>query len=159
MPQLSLLTQGRAALVDDADYLLLSRHKWHYHRSGYAARSEYIGTGRKDNRFRTVYMHRVIIDAPPGAVVDHINGDRLDNRRVNLRLCTAAENARNMRVEGAIPYKGVSLDRGRFRASITHEGRIIKIGRFDDAVAAARAYDDRARELFGEFARLNFPDG
>ncbi|MCP4571462.1 MAG: endonuclease [bacterium] len=108
-------------------------------------------------------MHRLVMRAQPGTIVDHINGDRFDNRRVNLRFCTNAENLRNMAIRGGSSrYKGVHLcptHRGKkkWRAQINRRGRRTFLGYFRTEAEAARCYDFAAVECFGEFARLNFP--
>ena len=106
-------------------------------------------------------LHRFILNAPEGVVVDHINRDKSDNRRENLRLCTQAENVMNSkRVSGASKYKGVQFSKkySKWTAYITFSGRGKQIGTYMDEVEAAKAYDKKALELFGEFAYLNFPD-
>jgi hypothetical protein len=117
------------------------------------------GTGRKNRRF--VYLHRLILNAPDGSTVDHRNGNRLDNRKANLRLATVGENGRNRPAprSSTSGYKGVTwrADGNRWQVGIQHEGKSIYIGRFAKIEDAARAYDEKARELFGEFAWLNFP--
>lgn len=108
-----------------------------------------------------VQLHRILAGAFPGEVVDHINGDTLDNRLVNLRVCTNAENIRNSRkrASSGSSYKGVSRIKGteRWRAQIMVNGRKMNLGSFRDEQAAARRYDEKARELHGDFARCNFP--
>lgn len=112
---------------------------------------------------RTIRAHRWLIDAPAGVTVDHINGDKLDNRRANLRLCTQAENTRNrVGLAGSSSrFKGVAWHaaRGKWVAGITHQGKRTYLGLYRDEVAAALAYDVAALQLFGEFARPNFPQG
>lgn len=98
-------------------------------------------------------MHREIVDAPE---VDHRNGDRVDNRRANLRAATHLQNCQNARPKGQSRFKGVSRYRERWHARIKVPGRRIDLGSFHDEESAARAYDVAAREHFGEFARLNF---
>ena len=102
-------------------------------------------------------MHRVILNAPPGREVDHINRNGLDNRRSNLRLATHAQNEANKPPRGE--YKGAYWCKksGRWRASIRVDGRLRHMGRFATREEAARVYDDAALEAFGEFAYLNFP--
>jgi hypothetical protein len=94
--------------------------------------------------------------------VDHIDHNGLNNRRSNLRLCTAQQNARNHRpqLRGSSKYKGVSWrqDGKVFRALIWHNGKSINLGRFKNEIDAAKAYDKAAKKYFGEFAYLNFPD-
>lgn len=148
------LTQGKFAIVDAADYERVSRHKWHVSRHGgrlYAYRKA---------RGRTIPMHRFIMNPPKGMVVDHIDGNGLNNRRCNLRICTQRQNVYNSRPSGAgSSYKGVRWDkeRRRWMAAIYDGTRRIHLGRFDDEAEAARAYDRKAFELFGEYAYLNFP--
>jgi len=105
-------------------------------------------------------MHRLIMDAPDGTDVDHRNMDRVDNRRSNLRLATRAENLRNQGLSrnNTSGFKGVSRLDGKWRAEIRVKWKLIYLGLFDDKVEAARAYDTAAKEHFGEFARLNFPE-
>jgi hypothetical protein len=104
-------------------------------------------------------MHREIMGAAEGQVVDHINHDGLDNRRCNLRVCSHAENVRNQRGQRgrSSGYKGVSRDRrlGKWRAQIWHNGKHTYLGLFESEAAAARAYNAKARDLFGAFAYLN----
>lgn len=151
------LTQGYSALVDDADYPILSAFKWCAalmpdHRYVYAVRSEYT----RDSR-RTVFMHREIAEAGPGTYVDHINQDTLDNRRANLRLCSHSENLRNSRGHRnrLSRYKGVSRQGGRWRALIQIDGKQHYLGGFKSEEDAASAYNAAAIQRDGEFARLN----
>ena len=149
------LTQGKFAIVDAANYEWLNQYKWTAMKAGttwYA---------RRHSKGESFLMHREIMQPPPGMVVDHINRNGLNNREHNLRVCTPAENQRNQRaIGGSSQYKGVSYDKEhkKWEAGITVEGRRIHIGLFDSEVEAARAYDRRARQLFGQFAYLNFPD-
>ena len=99
---------------------------------------------------------------PAGMVVDHINHDGLDNRRSNLRVCTIAQNLKNRRpVRGkGVKYKGVIFIKARkkFRTCIQCGEKTLNLGYFDDEISAGKAYDEKARELFGEYAYLNFPE-
>lgn len=116
----------------------------------------------KDDAGAKLYMHRLVARAGDGEHVDHINGDGLDNRRCNLRLCTHADNCAN-RVSPLGPqtsrYKGVYYDpRGVWEVYICAHGRKRPLGLFRDEVDAAHAYDLAARAQWGAFARLNLPD-
>lgn len=150
------LTQGKFAVVDAQDYDRLSRYKW------CAAKSKKTFYAERFSNGRLIKMHREIIHTPKGMQCDHINHNGLDNRKSNLRLCTNAENLRNQKPagNGSSRYKGVSWSKQRrkWRASICCDYRVRTIGRFDNKPQAAMAYDDKAIELFGEFAYLNFPD-
>ena len=149
------LISGKVALVDDADYERVSRHKWY---SDKKARTEYAQGKMKGNK--TIRMHRLILDVPRGTEVDHINGDGLDNRRSNLRLCSRAENTRNRRkIKGtSSKFKGVYWYKNakKWSASIMSNDKTIYLGFFTDENLAAKAYDKKAKELFGKFAKLNF---
>lgn len=106
-------------------------------------------------------LHRFILDAPKDMVVDHISRDISDNRRENLRICNHRENLLNSKSErGISSYKGVQFNKrhNKWTASITFMGKTFRIGTFTDEIEAAKAYDKKAKELFGEFAYLNFPD-
>lgn len=150
---------GGFAIVDDADYLELSRFTWHITSHGYAGR---INT--KHAKPSSVLMHRQIIAPPADLVVDHINGNRLDNRRENLRVCTTKENLRNRKSVSANNstgfrgvYRGISRHRP-WRAAIRVDGRLIALGIHQTPEDAARAYDTAARKYFGEFASPNFSE-
>lgn len=146
------LGDGRYALVDAADYDWLSQYNWRFH-NGYAARQE---------RRKNIYMHREIARPPDGMMVDHINRNKLDNRRANLRPCTRRQNIRNQAAKtgSASRFKGVEYrkDRDKYYARIRFQGRRLWLGTFTDNRDAARAYDRAAVECFGEFAHLNFPE-
>ncbi len=145
------LTQGLSALVDEEDIELLSRYKWH------AAKGA-CGLIYAVTRMR---MHRLVIDAPGGYFVDHINGNPLDNRKENLRLCTNAQNQQNTGSRGGSSrFKGVSFNQrlGRWMAHFSVLGQAYYCGYWDTEEEAARAVDRRRKEVCGEFARLNFPE-
>ena len=150
------LTGGKFAIVDAADYEWLSQYRWSC-RGGsnnpYAARS---------HANKMIWMHREIMQTPPGMVCDHIDCIGLNNRRCNLRNCTRQENARNLPKgsRGTSCYKGVwwNKELGKWGAGICRDGKRYQLGWFDSEIDAALAYDCKARELFGPFAYLNFPD-
>jgi hypothetical protein len=105
---------------------------------------------------RTTYLHRVIMNCPENLVVDHINGDCLDNRKENLRICTQAENTRNRRTNKGKDFKGISQrPNGNWRARISHEGVVTNIGDFSSKEEAAAAYNRFALLLHASFAKIN----
>ena len=147
------LTKGKVAVVDADDYDWLSKYKW------YACNNTAVFRARRNLGSKRLFMHRVITDAPPGLVVDHIDGNPLNNRKANLRICTQTENNYNKRPCGATSrYKGVCWDRCKRKwiAKAAKHRKTYNLGRFDNEKDAARAYDKKAKELFGEFAYLNF---
>jgi hypothetical protein len=112
-------------------------------------------------RQTTLEMHRLVAGTPKGMSTDHINGDGLDNRKQNLRICTTAENGRNRgkSKNNTSGFKGVSWHKNRkiWYVHIRHNKKLMHIGSFKDKEEAARAYDRKAIELHGKFAKLNFP--
>ncbi len=143
---------GREILIDERDDDLC-RHNWRVNPGGYAYTTIRWRSG-------WVLMHREIMDPPKGKVVDHINGNPLDNRRCNLRVCTQSQNLMNMRkTRGTSQYKGVYLAGPRWpgvwKAGIKVKGKILYLGMFKTEVAAAVAYNDAAAIHFGEFAKFN----
>ena len=157
------LTKGMVALVDDEDYEALAGRRWFGQpskngRTAYAVTK--VGHGRKG--IRSVYMHQLVLGVgETGMEIDHKNGNGLDNRRANLRWATKVQQRANqaVRKDSQSGFKGVNLLRGKYWAAhIRENGRQRHLGYFPTAEAAARAYDAQAREVFGEFARLNFPD-
>lgn len=154
------LTKGKFAIIDPDDYELVSKYKWHAWYSGgnWYARANYWT--KKDGKLKCIslLMHRLILNPPSDMLVDHINGNGLDNRRSNLRCATHAENMRNRhRSWGTSKYKGVRRDRNKWRASIRKDKKDYFLGYFSKQISAALAYDKVAIEMFGEFARTNFP--
>lgn len=156
MSQSIPLSQDKCALVDDGDYERLSAYQWFLSGPGYAA-----GFAHADGKFKLVYMHRLILNASPDQLVDHINGDTLDNRRQNLRIATPQQNGQNRRLSSlsCSGLKGVGWHkrRCRYHARIQLQGIRYHLGFFDDPEEAALAYDFAARRLFGEFAVCNYP--
>jgi hypothetical protein len=150
------LSNGGEVIVDVDEYDRLSQYKWHLF-DGYACRSKYL----PDNRRRTQRMHREIMDLDIGDKirVDHINRNRLDNRKCNLRTCNQSQNAMNSvpRRNNNTGYKGVSYysPRKKFRAMISKDYKQIAIGYFSDPEEAAYVYDQFAIQLHGVFARRN----
>ena len=147
--------EGKKVKVSPQDYDKLSKYRWFY--SNVVATNVKIG-----DKYKKVSMHRMIMNPPQDKVVDHINGDKLDNRRSNLRICTQKENTRNRKShKGSISeYKGVTfikeLKKRKWFAYIHLDGKRKNIGTFKTEEEAARAYDYYAKKHFGEYARLNF---
>lgn len=143
-------------VVDDADYDRIASYDWFLSGAGYAA-----GFVPVEGKFRLVYLHRFLMNAQPGEIVDHINGCALDNRRANLRLVTPGQNGQNKRLSAlsTTGLKGVGWHKARrkYHARIQLQGIRCHLGFFDDAQSAAQAYDAAARGLFGVFAVLNYP--
>lgn len=158
------LSKGMVAIVDDCDFDELSRFNWYLGTTSvvYAIRNIYLPDGKR----RTLGMHRQIMQMAgfdiAGREVDHRDGNGLDNRRENLRLASHADNMRNKGVScnNTSGFKGIYRvkEGSSWAASIKSAGKACYLGRFNSSVEAARAYDRAAIVLFGEFARLNFPE-
>lgn len=139
-------------LIDGCEVDRVSKYQWSVGIHGYAT------SGCGDNQ---ILMHRILANAKEGEIVDHINRNKLDNRHANLRICSRQQNVMNREksLSGENPFKGVCrLKDGSWQAQIHFKHRSIYLGKFADVCDAAKAYDSAARELFGEFAYLNFPD-
>ena len=153
--------KGKFAIVDDEDYELVNKYHWigHKGQSGIFYAIAAYG-GRKQHK--VVLMHRLITNASSSVMIDHDNGDGIDNQKHNLRPCTNSQNQANAkRRKGSSRYRGIyrkNQDATRWAAHITVNGKTIHLGCFYTEIEAARAYDKAARFHFGEFARLNLPD-
>lgn len=152
-----VLPSRHVVYIDAADLPLVRRFKWHALR---AKRTVYVQThGSADGDQPRNYLHRILLNAGPGQLVDHANGSGLDNRRSNLRLCSPGLNVVNSKlsVRNTTGYRGVVRYKGRFRARIGRQGTpsFMHLGYFDDAWEAAEAYNAAALTRYGEFARLN----
>jgi len=146
------LTQGKVAMVDDEDFEWLTQWKWCAHNTnGYW----YAKSGAKPS----IRMHQLLLDPPLGYQCDHINNDGLDNRRVNLRLCTSSQNQQNRKPQsgGTSKFKGVHWYKNykRWMAGIQINQERIFLGYFHSEIDAAQAYDKAALKYFGGFARTN----
>lgn len=149
------LSRGLFALVDGKDYERLAKYKWHANKIGKTYYA-FNGRGRKQ-----VSMHRLILGLTKGdgKLTDHQNHCGLDNRKCNIRICTHSENQHNLKSrKGSSKYKGVCWykRRKKWYAYIHLGNKSIHLGSFYKEIDAARAYDQKAKELFGEFALTNF---
>jgi len=160
------LTQGKLALVDISLLDQLSKFNWcavkiakktsegHVYEKWYAKCTGDSGV----SGMKGTFMHRYIMNSSKGSQVDHVNGDGLDNRAVNLRLASAAQNSQNMKSFGSSRYKGVvRTASGTFSVRIMVNRKSEYVGTFKSEEEAARAYDKAARLHHGRFARVNFP--
>lgn len=155
------LTQGKVAIVDDDKFEWLNQWKWYAYKhisSGYyAIRQQCVGMKNGKRVGKTIYMHRQILNAQKGQITDHKNRSGLDNRRYNLRLCSAIQNSQNRKSIGKTSkYKGVSrYINNKWQVHIKLNNRRINLGYYDNEIDAAKTYNAKARELFGEFAYIN----
>ena len=154
------LTQGYKAIVDDEDYEDLMKWKWHV----MVQNGNPIKASRRIRRGSGVQvaigMHTHIMGERHGFLIDHINHNPIDNRRQNLRFATCAQNIMNGRPWAASKYKGVYKThklKNKWWATLSSEGKRYYLGVFPTKKMAAMAYDKKAKEIFGEFAFLNFP--
>lgn len=152
-----ILSDGSCVIVDSEDYLRVCNFNWRVHKDHGAVYAR-IGTNSGGVK-RTVRLHQVILQYCFPLVVDHINGNGLDNRKENLRLCTNTENIRNAqrKPKGASSYRGVHFSKNtrKWCAKIRNGGEAIILGYFDDEREAAIAYDLAAKQYHGEFATTN----
>lgn len=150
------LGNGKFAIIDESDYQLVMRFKWRVKRTaGHHEYAQAHGPRKKYARV-SVLMHRLIMAAQPGQYVDHINGNGLDNRRANLRICTNAQNSWNTNYSrGRCKQRGVWFEKrtGKFAAAIRANGQSFWLGRFSTEREAAAAYIASAKILHGDFFR------
>lgn len=160
------LTSGYKAIVDAEDYDFLMQWNW-YARAArghvYATRSKHVQLEPGKRKQVAIQMHQMLMPPPVGFVVDHINGNSLDNRKSNLRICKQKQNVWNRKsVKGsASKYKGVDwyAASGSWRAYIKIDGKQKHLGCYKNEDDAARAYNKAAIEYHGEYARLNPVEG
>lgn len=165
------LTKGKYALVDDEDYDYLNQWKWMVGGKGSRGKTYYAirwerGWSKYSNKPRKIIqMANVVMNCPKGFVIDHINRDGLDNRKQGLKIVTQKQNNNNRRVWGKSKFFGVYPEIEKrpnkvytcWRVQIYSGKNRIFVGLYKTEIEAARAYDEKARELFGKSARLNFP--
>lgn len=149
------LKQGTATLVDDADYARFAHWDWHLSAAGYAVR--WI---RQDGGLATRLLHREILEAQPGQLIDHRDGNPLNNCRANLRIVDRTQNNWNRRPNQGCRYKGVSWHKqhGKWQVRIQANEQRRCLGLYNDPQHAAHVYDAASQILHGDYARLNFPD-
>jgi hypothetical protein len=152
-------TKQEPILVDDDVYEKFRFESWFITKgrngsTGYAAKSEWIKGANKSAR---VYLHRIIMDPAKGIPIDHINGNKLDNRRENLRVVNASVNEQNKKPYGESRLKGVHFNKhaGKWQSKITKDKKQIHLGYFDSSEDAARMYNFWALDLYGENAYFN----
>jgi hypothetical protein len=157
MKKLKLKNCDKFTLIDDEDFDLLNQFQWEITTNNYVrAKIDYINTKEK-----RVYLHRFLMKPPINKFVDHIDGNPLNNQKCNLRVCTARENVINSKRHGKYSkYKGVSYcstekRKKRWVAACEVNNKRITIGRYYTEKEAADAYNKKALELFGEFAKIN----
>ena len=154
------LTQNKKTIVDNEDYAYLIQWKWRITANGYAVTYE---KGKSHKTRQIICMHRLIINAPEDMVVDHKNRDRLDNRKINLRICTQTQNNGNMRGHNRYDCKGVefvkfngggkTLRKKPWRSRLKIAGKRIELGTYVTKEEAIKAYYEGARMHFKEYAR------
>lgn len=153
---------SRACFVDDEDYEMLKNRKWSENGNGYP-RNGFTNRILNPNKQQIfVMMHRVIMWSPDGMVIDHIDGNKLNNQKKNLRVCSPTDNKRNrgMSRRNTSGYKGVYWQRAnkKWYAAINTDERFLNVGSFENKEDAARAYNAAASKYHGEFAKLNVID-
>lgn len=158
MKNIPLKNSNKKAVVDDDVYELVSAYRWYFHPRGYAVCYQNSAKGKNK---KNIFLHTFIMNPEKGKTVDHENHDGLDCRRDNMRVCTHSQNHGNKNKpktkNATSKYKGVSWDATykKWFALICCQGKQYFCGRHENEIDAARAYDKKARELFGEFALVN----
>jgi hypothetical protein len=155
--RIQLSNSDQVVWVDEEDYEELSKYNWYMDHKGYALRK----LPRNGGPSRAVRMHREILGAKEGEIVDHINRHKLDNRKSNLRIVTPSQSCMNqgLRKDNPHGYRGVTFRKEKksnpWRAWLTIEGRRVELGHYNTAEEAALAYNEAAKKYFQEYAVLN----
>lgn len=158
---MNIIVNKKEIIIDDEDYDKFSKYHWTSDSSNYVVKPISKWNGEKNIMIKKIYLHRYILNFPEGKVIDHINGNRLDNRKCNLRICDQINNSRNQsRHKNAIRYpKGVARMSGNrikpFTAQITVNHKNIHLGYFYTPEQAHVAYCEAANKYHGEFARFS----
>lgn len=148
------LTKGLFAEVDPEDFEWLNQWSWHTLKCG----KHFYAAMREKNKGKIILMHRLILKAKKKEIVDHKDGNGLNNNKTNIRICNLMQNRANQKAIGkTLKFKGIKKHRKKFQAHIGYKNKLIYIGTFISDIEAARAYDKKALEIFGEFANINFP--
>ena len=159
-----MLSQDKVTIVDDEDYEYLSKQKWSFH-NGYAV-------GYDKEKKKQIKIHRFIMEKQlqesiiPNARLDHIDGDKLNNQKYNLRIVTAQQNSMNskMQIDNKSGYKGIAIQTHKckdgslskyWQAKIQYNGKTIRLGTYGTPEEAAKKYNEAAIKYFGEYAKLN----
>lgn len=149
------LGKGKKTLIDDSDFELVNKYKWYLSSSGYAVTYRKLKSG-----WRPININYLIMGEPKGFDTDHINHNKLDNRRKNLRICSHSENMRNMKLRsrGTSKFTGVCWCKSKklWMAYIGYKNKDYNLGYFENELDAVKIRDLKAKELFKEYANLNF---
>lgn len=151
---MEFILNGKTIYFDEEDKNIVFKHSWYLQRCG--GTKYYVAHGGSKNR---IWLHREIIKPQDNQIVDHINGNPLDNRRLNLRACNTKQNNRNSTIhkDNKSGFKGVHYmkDRNKWASQIRVDGKKINLGFYKDKIEAAKAYNDASITYFGAFAKLN----
>jgi hypothetical protein len=144
------LTQGQNAIVDDEDFEYLNQWKWFIFNSRgilYVMRREYHKRINGKQKYQNIFMHRLLMNPPKNMVIDHLNRNSLDNRKVNLRICTHRENLQNTKKTNKYGYLGIDKRHNRYAAIIGLNNKKIYVGSYETKLEAYNAYINKSNEL------------